>query len=176
MPFGRERKISAMANDSRCMSEPPEHVSCLLDQNGKNFAQRLSEERRRLRLSQADMGRIGGVSRTSQSIYENGHKVPDLGYLMRLRDAGADLVFLLSGERDGQRLGAVRISLDALSNIYGLIDEVCRNPDGSLQPFDVRMRVFQLLCAMAITTDSSVSSLNAIGAEFARLAANATQP
>jgi transcriptional regulator with XRE-family HTH domain len=64
-----------------------------------SFADRLVQERKRLGLTQQAMATIGGLKRTSQHLYESGARVPDLTYLLAIREAGADLAFLLDGLR-----------------------------------------------------------------------------
>lgn len=135
----------------------------------RSFGERLREERLRIGLTQAEMAEIGGVKRTTQHIYESDVRTPDLTYLMLVRDAGADLSYLVHGYREGpQGADFLTLSRTALSNIYRLVDEVCVDSKEGLQPLEVRLRVFQLLCAMLKGKDASASSLDAIREEFAR--------
>lgn len=139
--------------------------------NPQQFGARLREERLRLGLTQAEMAEIGGVKRTSQHIYESDIRVPDLNYLMRVRDAGADLGYLVLGVRQPSLgAGVMTISHSALSNIYRVVDEVCVDVDGVLLPLESRLRVFQLLCASMKGQEASSSSLEALRNEFARFA------
>lgn len=139
--------------------------------NPPKFGTRLREERLRLGLTQAEMAEIGGVKRTSQHIYESDIRVPDLHYLTRVRDAGADLGYLVLGVRQAaQGDDVMTISRSALSNIYRVVDEVCVDADDRLLPLESRLRVFQLLCASMKGQDASSSSLEALRNEFARFA------
>lgn len=133
------------------------------------FGERLREERLRIGLTQTEMAEIGGVKRTTQHIYESDVRTPDLTYLMLVRDAGADLSYLVFGYREGpQGADFLTLSRTALSNIYRLVDEVCLDAKDGLQPLEVRLRVFQLLCSTLKGKDASASSLDAIREEFAR--------
>ncbi|QXZ10257.1 helix-turn-helix domain-containing protein [Comamonas sp. Y33R10-2] len=63
------------------------------------FFERLREERKRLGLSQTELGELGGVSKNAQSNYETGSRLPDVGYLVALKSGGVDIAYLLSGDR-----------------------------------------------------------------------------
>ena len=135
----------------------------------RSFGERLREERVRIGLSQTEMAEVGGVKRTTQHIYETDIRTPDLTYLMRVRDAGADLSYLVLGCREGpQGADFLTLSRGALSNIYRLVDEVCVDAEGRLLPLEARLRVFQLLCATVKWQDASASSLESMREEFAR--------
>lgn len=60
---------------------------------------RLREERERLGLSQDDMAKVGGVGRTTQLNYEAGTRFPDTDYLCKIAGAGANQIYILTGER-----------------------------------------------------------------------------
>jgi len=64
-----------------------------------NIAARLKEERERLGLSQAEFGAIGGVKKLAQFNYEKGERHPDSTYLAAIAKAGADVLYILTGER-----------------------------------------------------------------------------
>lgn len=66
-----------------------------------NFQARLREERERLGLSQAEMGKIGGVKKLAQFNYEKGDRRPDASYLTAIAAAGADVLYILTGQRSG---------------------------------------------------------------------------
>ena len=65
---------------------------------------RLREERVRLGKSQEKFGAIGGVARNAQSNYEKGSRLPDARYLAAVADAGADIQYILTGERSDTSL------------------------------------------------------------------------
>lgn len=60
---------------------------------------RVREERVRLLISQADLADQLGVSRGTQFNYENGKGLPDARYLLAFGELGADVGYVLSGER-----------------------------------------------------------------------------
>jgi transcriptional regulator with XRE-family HTH domain len=62
-------------------------------------------ERERLRLSQADLARIGGVSRNSQLAYESGKTPFTSEYLKLVTDAGVDPAHVITGVRSEGSLG-----------------------------------------------------------------------
>lgn len=67
------------------------------------IADRLFAERQRLGLSRAQLADIGGVSVDDQRMYEGGcSTAPPSHYLAQLaRDAGIDVLYVLTGRREG---------------------------------------------------------------------------
>lgn len=63
------------------------------------FGARLREERNKLNLSQTDFAALGGVRKQAQINYESGKRVPDANYLMNISVAGADILYILTGEQ-----------------------------------------------------------------------------
>lgn len=59
---------------------------------------RLQLDRRRLGLSQTEMGEVTGVSRAAQAGYEGGRSTPDMLYALKASAAGVDLDFVLTGK------------------------------------------------------------------------------
>lgn len=137
--------------------------------NPRTFGQRLRQERDRLGLSQTDFAERGGVRRTTQHIYESDTRVPDLNYLERVQEAGADLAYLVLGVRlPAGRQDTLTLSYTALSNIYRVVDEFCRDDDGNPLPLDSRLRFFQLLCASLKDRGSSDAEVDSLRSELAR--------
>lgn len=64
-----------------------------------NISDRLREERVRLGLSQIEFGEIGGVKKLAQINYEKGERNPDSAYLAAIATAGADVLYVLTGQR-----------------------------------------------------------------------------
>lgn len=60
---------------------------------------RLREERERLGLSQTELGEVGGVRKQAQHLYETGVRQPDMAYLSAIATAGADVLYILTGQR-----------------------------------------------------------------------------
>jgi transcriptional regulator with XRE-family HTH domain len=63
----------------------------------EEYGLRLKEERKRLGLTQPEMAKIGGIGKGSQIGYEGGVRPPDLEYLKRISEVGADIMFIMSG-------------------------------------------------------------------------------
>jgi len=61
----------------------------------------LREERQRLDLNQTQLGETGGVTKKTQMLYEAGDRYPDAAYLAAIAAAGADVRYIVTGERDG---------------------------------------------------------------------------
>lgn len=103
---------------------------------GKNFAERLVLERKRLGLSATDVWKTLGIHRNSQSYYEHGQQLPNTDYLAQLFGLGFDVQYLVTGLR----------SLDS----NPLTDEqrtlLCAFADA---PVSVRQPLLAALCASA---------------------------
>lgn len=63
-----------------------------------SIGERLREERERLSYSQADFAAIAGAHRKSQGNYESGERAPDGIYLAAIAAAGADVLYILTGQ------------------------------------------------------------------------------
>ena len=60
---------------------------------------RLREERERLGFNQEAFGALGGVQKRAQINYEKGERHPDSAYLAAIAGAGADVLYILTGQR-----------------------------------------------------------------------------
>ena len=60
---------------------------------------RLQSERKRLNLNQSELGELGGVSKNTQSLYENNTRAPDVTYLAAIAKHGVDVGYIVTGER-----------------------------------------------------------------------------
>lgn len=60
---------------------------------------RLREERERLGHNQESFGALAGVTKQSQHMYEAGKRQPDMGYLSAIAEHGADVLYILTGQR-----------------------------------------------------------------------------
>lgn len=63
------------------------------------FNAKLKEERKRLSLSQTDLGKACGVTKQAQIRYEKGERQPDSDYLEKAHKAGVDVSYLITGIR-----------------------------------------------------------------------------
>ncbi|MDF0606651.1 helix-turn-helix transcriptional regulator [Neisseriaceae bacterium TC5R-5] len=82
-----------------------------------SICKRLREERERLGFNQTDFAAIGGVGRKSQFNYEEGERQPDAAYLAAISTTGADVQYILTGQRQGQGLGASAVHQAVLDAI-----------------------------------------------------------
>lgn len=64
-----------------------------------SIGDRLREERERLDFNQTAFGAIGGVQKQAQLKYEKGERHPDALYLEAVAKVGADVQFIVTGER-----------------------------------------------------------------------------
>lgn len=68
----------------------------------KTLHKRLREERQRLGFNQDQFAVIGGVKRGAQINYESGERSPDGNYFVAIAAAGADINYILTGQRAGE--------------------------------------------------------------------------
>lgn len=77
-----------------------------------SFGTRLADERKRLGLKQAEFATLAGSNVAKQSLYENDKRELRADYLARLVEAGVDVVYVLTGERnEGGWLGQAESDL-----------------------------------------------------------------
>lgn len=134
-----------------------------------SFGRRLRQERERLGMTQVEMALAGGVKRTTQHLYESDVRVPDINYLTRLRDAGADLAYLVLGERRGPaQPNSLTIPYALLSNVFRVVDEFCVDENGKPLPREARLRFFQLLCVSLKDRPEDETNIDALREELAR--------
>ncbi len=60
---------------------------------------RLCEERVRLQMTQGDLAKAVGISRTSATMYEAGRQLPGAEVMLGLYQLGIDILFILTGQR-----------------------------------------------------------------------------
>lgn len=68
------------------------------------IGERLHEERRRLNLTQSEMGKIGSVAYGTYANYEKGIRYPDADCLANLYAAGVDVLYVVTGARNNATL------------------------------------------------------------------------
>lgn len=64
-----------------------------------SFGERLRTERKRLKLTQAELANLGGLQKNAQLEYESEVKSPTAEYLLKLMGGGVDVAYLFSGIR-----------------------------------------------------------------------------
>lgn len=86
---------------------------------------RLKSERKRLDLSQQELGAIGGIEANAQGLYERGKRFPNAGYLGAIAEVGVDVLFVITGTRKVLAVEAVTAGdMKLLTELDGLPDEV----------------------------------------------------
>lgn len=75
------------------------------------IAERLLNERKRLGLNQGEMAAKGGVAIRTYANYESGDRTPDAECLANLSQAGADVLYIVTGRIDGGKLEPVEMEL-----------------------------------------------------------------
>lgn len=131
----------------------------------KTLGQRLKEERKRLGLVQTAFAEIGGVKRVTQHLYEQDVRTPDCSYLLSLKEAGLDVVYVLLGRR--YNADGVDLELNTLANIYRAIDEVARDSSGEPLSIDERTRLYTLLVS-ALSGEQTQASIDELRKKLLR--------
>jgi len=104
--------------------------------------ERLRCERTRLGYNIRDFAEIGGVGKSTQSSYENDESVPNSDYLNRISEKGAEIFWIMRGEKE---------------------DDEVRDKRAALYPPEIREFIDNyMLCPEAVKT-----SLRAIAADAA---------
>ena len=88
---------------------------------------RLKEERSRLKLSQTDLGAIGGVGKTTQINYEKGVGSPDATYLAAVAEKGVDVLYVVTGERKPLPADSISAEVAQFVKVYERVNESDRN-------------------------------------------------
>ena len=70
---------------------------------------RLREERARLDLTQAELGKLGGAGRKSIIRFEAGERAPDADFLRRVAKAGADVSYIVTGRHTALDEDAIKV-------------------------------------------------------------------
>lgn len=110
----------------------------------EGFGERLKQERKRLRLSQAQFAEKVGLKRITQHMYEKEQNYPNYRYFRDISDLGVDLSYLLFNKKtDAQGL---ELSLSTLKDIFSIVDNKCRDKSGNPLSFEDRLEFFILLC------------------------------
>jgi transcriptional regulator with XRE-family HTH domain len=84
---------------------------------------RLREERERLGINQTDFAALGGSGRKTQFNYEAGERVPDAAYLAAIAAAGADVLYILTGQHSSVREINLSPDEEALLDNYRAIPD-----------------------------------------------------
>lgn len=72
----------------------------------ENIFTRLADERKRLGLNKGQMAKAGNVANSTYANYEDGSRSPDGEFFSAIAAAGADVLYILTGDIDSQALSA----------------------------------------------------------------------
>lgn len=67
----------------------------------ENIFTRLADERKRLGLNKGQMAKAGNVANSTYANYEDGSRSPDGEFFSAIAAAGADVLYILTGQRVG---------------------------------------------------------------------------
>jgi transcriptional regulator with XRE-family HTH domain len=116
-----------------------------------DFGARLTQERRRLGRSQADLARTAQITKTTQLAYEQGSRLPGLDYLLRVSASGLDLWFLLWGTP--HKLHVIQsLDWDLLGEIHEAMDQWLLDNDLSITPRK-RIELSRLIYELGLAKD-----------------------
>jgi len=90
------------------------------------IAERLKEERNRLRLSQPDFGALGGAGKTTVIAWERGDATPNAAFLAEAAAAGADVRYIITGDRIGPPPMVLAADEKVLLDGFRALDEKTR--------------------------------------------------
>lgn len=83
-------------------------------------------ERQRLDLNQTQLGERGGVTKKTQMLYESGDRSPDTAYLAAIAEAGADVRYIVTGDREGPPPLVLATDEQVLLDGYRALDAATR--------------------------------------------------
>lgn len=87
------------------------------------FGKRLRKERKRLGLTQSKIAEIASITRQTQINYEKGERSPDSDYLSTIAAVGADVLYVLTGQRTPSREEALDPREKAVLDNYRALSE-----------------------------------------------------
>ncbi|MBH3356282.1 helix-turn-helix domain-containing protein [Pseudomonas stutzeri] len=87
------------------------------------IGERLKEERVRLKLSQTELGAVGGVGKTTQINYEKGVGSPDGKYLAAVAEKGVDVLYVLTGNRTPKPAEGLSVAEEKILDNYRALPE-----------------------------------------------------
>jgi transcriptional regulator with XRE-family HTH domain len=97
-----------------------------------SLGDRLREVREEMGLSQTELAEIGGVIRNTQGSYERGERMPDTGYMQKIGEAGADIIYILTGIRATALGPMLSPEEQTLLDNFRACEEIDRNAIGQL--------------------------------------------
>ena len=122
------------------------------------ISERLKTERENLGLSQQALADRLSISLRSQQNYEKGDRSPDSAYLAAIATAGADVLYILTGERSAAASRAASIDGALLAQVITGIEQLLTTSGKALPAAKKAQIVVTLYRAFAATkkVDASV--------------------
>lgn len=87
-----------------------------------SIGERLKEERERLSYNQADFAAVGGASRGSQVAWEKGGAYPNAEFLAAIAAIGADVQYIITGERHPSAPPPAPIDWPTMERILAMLE------------------------------------------------------
>jgi len=132
-----------------------------------DIGSRLRTERKRLRLSQKDLGQMGGVTQSTQQQYEKGSFTPPATYLSLISSSGVDVCYVVLGGNTA-RLGLSEnlLAIRSITEVIADWAETLSNPP----PLEVRANYLadlfeEYLASGVLDTESYRRALQLIRAD-----------
>ncbi len=110
----------------------------------RQLGERLTAERARLGLTQAETAELAHVTRRTQINYENGERAPDAAYLVSLDEKGVDALYVVTGRRER---GEVAFEANA-GAAFGVAEARTPYEIKGLKPANVRAASIVLIDAL----------------------------
>lgn len=89
-----------------------------------SISDRLFEERKRLSLTQTEMAKAGGIAMATYVNYERGGRFPDAACLQNFITSGVDVMYVLTGSRNGSSLSG---SETLMLELFNRLDDRARH-------------------------------------------------
>ena len=80
-----------------------------------SIGERIAEERKRLRLTQAVFAEKLGVSLSSQKRYEINNRAPNVHYIGAIAEIGVDVAYVMTGSHDPRKRLSFAVAFDRLA-------------------------------------------------------------
>lgn len=98
------------------------------------IGERLTQERKRLGLSQLDFAKQAQVSLSSQKRYETGERAPDTSYLEGIKRIGVDVNYVINDRKRRYSLGDRNPDSALLARVIESVETVLANSGLVLDP------------------------------------------
>ena len=132
---------------------------------------RLRDERRRLELTQTKFAKAGGVRRVSLYLYEKGDRLAPLDFILRVKQAGVSLSYVLWGERELEQEIEKHIDAELASELFRLVDRYAVDTKGSPLHPAYRASLFDELVAIATNLEKDKVDRKALQRKLEEFAA-----